>query len=364
MIRTRAFSLIEVLIAIVVLAIGLLGIASVFPAVVTQQKSTTFAVQGASYAKSVEAILKSHYGMSRQSYAQDDPADVNTFGIVLRDDLRGWASLTGLFQWSPPVREYGYSGVWDLPATNARPPGMLLNLTNGLVTVMGTINNPRLGPQSPEYPNDRGYVTPGFRLTEEARLIGHRPTLPDDRAVRGEYIYDFAARRIGAGRAFRENGSESEQYRTCQDDHIELAVFIRAVDRPGSVPGDGVAVGEDAQGRPTFNGTGSYSRIRQATFTVPTQPQERETATQLITLTGNIDAVRAMRQLNQKFVSPFGTTHTVVGFGDGAADVWIKPELDAKKLQPYPNADRMFLYTPQIPVGVSVVRIAPKIVRP
>ncbi len=53
----RAFSLIEVLIAVVALALGLLGLAAVFPVVVTQQREASDRTLAVAAAKSIEAQL-------------------------------------------------------------------------------------------------------------------------------------------------------------------------------------------------------------------------------------------------------------------------------------------------------------------
>jgi Tfp pilus assembly protein PilV len=56
--RSRsAFSLVEVLIAVVVLALGVLGLAAIFPAVIVQQRSANEQVQSRGVAKVAQAIL-------------------------------------------------------------------------------------------------------------------------------------------------------------------------------------------------------------------------------------------------------------------------------------------------------------------
>lgn len=54
----RAFSLIEVLIAILVLGLGLLGLGAVFPAVITEQRRSFDSISGESVARQVEDLLR------------------------------------------------------------------------------------------------------------------------------------------------------------------------------------------------------------------------------------------------------------------------------------------------------------------
>lgn len=54
----RAFSLIEVLIAILVLGLGLLGLGAVFPAVITEQRRSFDSISGESVARQVEELLR------------------------------------------------------------------------------------------------------------------------------------------------------------------------------------------------------------------------------------------------------------------------------------------------------------------
>ncbi len=55
----KAFTLIEVLIAILILALGLLGLGAVFPVVITQQRNANAVVEGESVASMAESIVRS-----------------------------------------------------------------------------------------------------------------------------------------------------------------------------------------------------------------------------------------------------------------------------------------------------------------
>ncbi len=146
----RGFSLIEVLIAVTVLALGLLGLAAVFPVVVGQQRDASNASAGEAVVSSVRSYLSSHE--------------------VLNDPNRGWGAVN---------QSIGTTGRMWVPLTDAAPGA-------GLVTTWGSIAgadiviplSERFSPASsavrssgPRFVWDMAALAPDTTLGDDAGLV-------------------------------------------------------------------------------------------------------------------------------------------------------------------------------------------------
>ena len=137
------FTLIEVLIAILILALGLLGLGAVFPVVISQQRQAATVVEGESVASMAEANLNSTEVIDYSPWFDSTALPLNEFGRINLADT--YYDYEWIIDPLPPYDSYpnrpGYAGgfggsedgVWffDLSvSTNmATPVGMRRVLT-------------------------------------------------------------------------------------------------------------------------------------------------------------------------------------------------------------------------------------------
>jgi prepilin-type N-terminal cleavage/methylation domain-containing protein len=343
--RDGGFSLVEVLIAIFVLALGLLGLAAVFPAVVRQQRAASDAVQGISMQRSIEDFLKGH-ALLAQSNEEDAQGRVTP---------RGWALL---------ARDRDFSRGAGWVEANQDSSGR----------ASGVTIDPRSGTMFVGRDGLAGGVS-AIEIPLAERLIP-RPTLGG--RVQPRFVWDFIARRVAAGRNPPQGGGANVPLDILDDDTIQLAVFVRRIDQAIRVPAGSslaeiltqvggtlpaVPVAEDMEGRPTFDGIGGdtqprYSPIRAGRVEV-VRPAADDVERDVITMLPMAEELRPfLEQLGQKFVDANGIVHEVVRVERGepgtAARLTIAPPIEASLV----TGDRAdVLYTPQVPASVSVISI-------
>ena len=114
-IHARAgFSLIEVLIAVLVLAIGMLGLGAVFPAIIAEQRESFAAIEGQNAAAAAEALLSNpemvdfRYLGDSFNKAVDDPDSPYEYVWAVQD--YGPSSYT----WPTQIPNYNFdTGLWN-----------------------------------------------------------------------------------------------------------------------------------------------------------------------------------------------------------------------------------------------------------
>ncbi|MFG0328183.1 MAG: type II secretion system protein [Phycisphaerales bacterium JB037] len=194
----RGFTLIEILIAIVILSLGLLGLAAIFPVVVFQQRIATDQAQGGNAAEAAETFLRRNASLHQRN------ADT-----TIQDDRRGFEWLRVAesnfvdvrFEplWSP-------FGEWETP--NETDSFMTIDPRTGLLTIEA---------ESGGLP---------VEIPVAQRLI------PAPYAESGEpiYVWDVAMRRVIT--ESDRNGAP----KPTRNDAIEVAVFVNRVDSGIEVP--------------------------------------------------------------------------------------------------------------------------------
>ncbi len=321
-----AFSLVEVLLAIVILSLGLLGLGAVIPVVIRQQRIANETTLGVNAANNAIATLRGRTDLRTPQRNTGPAGDISPWR-AWRDSTQTGAQ-TGLFA---PNRQ----GHWVVPQYDQSTGELRLPTGTG-VNFQNT---------------DRFAIPVSQRLTPSPTPGGPPP----------RFVWDFVARRVMPSDLNPVPTDPTDP--RVRRDAVQVAVFVRRIDPsirlPGGVtlarsfvdptlPADArrvpVAVGTD--GRPTLNGligggNAGYARpmvlqpgslVYDDFTSTATNPRSR---LRLSTSTGSAQlhgtdpqtAIALASQINQLLVDGFGNIYRVIG-RDGE-DLIIDPPVPA-----------------------------------
>jgi len=314
----RGFSLLEVLIGVLVLALALLGLAALFPVVLRDQREARDGILGVSAQRAAEAYLTTQLVLNPGTGTTGWRAYANR--VATRPDNHKW--------------EVTLSGN-DTVSLYRGGDGQMRMLGN-------TVTIPAI---DRVWPN--ATATPG--------------TAPQ---MQPQLVWDIAA--CATTRQVTQQGGAGQTTRVVP---LRVAIFTRRVDPQIRVPaGSSVAsllraravvpVAVDADGLPVLSGIGTYAPVLYADVGRVLQSQPNGPMDTLVLERASIgeNGYRLAAQIGQKLVeNSTGAVYTVVEATGNR--VRVEPAVNAQSVDDANNGDLQVAYTAQIPVAVSVIEI-------
>ncbi|MCH8269983.1 MAG: prepilin-type N-terminal cleavage/methylation domain-containing protein [Planctomycetes bacterium] len=331
----RAFSMIEILIAIVVLSIGLLGLAISLPATISIQRRGADATRAVTAASAAKAYIETRPDLNR----------LHTWEVAVGIEYPprqpvGLGTLVDDRDWSPTRRQASRRYAWD-------------NTRSGKIEVYGD-DAGRMDFFIPAS-SENVYINVGDRLWP-APSTGMRP----------EFVWDFVARRLPSRKAAALGSPR-----------IQVALFVRRIDpgirtknatlyqvltgRPTPVPPSDrrvpVAVRDnDIDVLPRMNGQGDYARLFM--LDVEYDPEDPD---QIRIMANNPSKLDVATRPGQRFVDNLGNVYRVlrsIEVNSNNIVVVVDPPVPSwvQRTTVTPQSYELFqiVLTPQTPVTIEV----------
>ncbi|MGD9688556.1 MAG: prepilin-type N-terminal cleavage/methylation domain-containing protein [Phycisphaerales bacterium] len=386
--RAMGFTLIEVLMAVLVLGIGMLGLASVLPAVLKQQRDSIDSVLGIIAADAAEQYLRAgptlagYQGGNPRPYALDE----RFWSILLEPDID---PATGQ-AWNPPLQNLTVTSVVPTNGSWYRVPVVADGPTGP--------NQSELGPQQ----NLTRTTVVGQQeiLQQRVYLSLAERLYPGDSSGASDplFVWDMAVKRVARATGnTTPGGAIPLANRPSGFNRAMVAVFVRRVDPRIKIPRTQTLmatmldptlvpperknpVSVDELGLPTFDGrtgnnaTYSQLRVSAADFTPIVNPGNFEEIRDFLIIADAFDVVQMASQVGQKLVDNLGNIYTVTAsphplFGFG---VQVSPPVPSSVAAsggggPGPGGGNVeqppritqVIFSPQIPAAVRVFEVKP-----
>lgn len=357
--RRRGFTLVEILIAVLVLSLGLLGLAAVFPVVAREQRIAVDETRAVEAASAAESWLRSHESLRFRAVLPPRQGQGPNDGI---DTPHGWDAWRRDLNWSR-------DGEW-----------VLIDENNSFMASTGQQQGIDFGDIE---------LTLSDAGDELLLRVGDRlwPRTTSFSVGRPRMVWDFVARRVPT--RFTASG----QVQPSAFDPVQIAVFVRTIDaRLLSLPDErrgnrtitlfdrladpevdagrrrvAVAVrpaGAEA-GRPTGDGFGDYGHIVRldidpsVNFAPPTGagvtgqfPRDR-----IPVVDSNAVLYQQLARPGQKFVDRLGVVYTVRGVDTERNALIVDPPVPGTISSSRELGEAVFV--PQTPSAVRIVTVKP-----
>ena len=312
----RGFTLIEVLMSILILALGLLGLGAVFPGVISLQRNAADATLGVAVGNNATAY------------------------VLARPDLNRNTSPFNALQW------WGF-GVWVLDPSWSLSPDFRWVVNWGEVDLL--TGDMQFDPGQSDSP----VIKLADRLWPSESVEGKNPV----------YVWDIVGRRRkdnyspGSGPGYDQTVG-----------YLQLAIFVRRID-PGIRVAPGLTLHEvltdpsipdrdkrlpvavdQITGRPTLNGLDQYGIIQELDVETINDRRDR------LQMRGTEVLRKLASQIGQKLVDNLGNIYTVTGVDETRSDVvLIDPPIPTWALTNSTVRIDQVIFSPQVPSGVTVV---------